>query len=102
MVLVSQTNTTRLVWLQAVPFCQQIESCYSEGEPCMKVSPHAMSHVLDMTHLVQHRKHSLNHHAGVPSTTLTHQHVGGIATLQVEGVVGQHHHLLFKLGYHWL
>src|SRR4051812_32203091 len=93
-------HSAMLVKLQPVPLGQQIESCHSEGKPRLKVGPDTMSHMLEVTNSVQHRKHSLNHHTSVPLTSLAHQQICGVALLAGEQRVGQHDHLLLVLGNH--
>src|SRR5512133_3106620 len=107
MVLVSQTelsngqmHPTLLVRLQPIPLRQRVESCHGEGQPRLKVSPNAVSHMLDVANGVQHGKDSLNHHTGVPLASLTHQQVDGVALLEGEQRVGQHYHLLLILSNH--
>ena len=110
MVLVLQTETSDgemnpavLVRLQAVPLGQDVEGSHAVGKPSLEVRPHTVSHVLDVTHRVQHGEHSLYNHAGVPPAPLTHHHVTGVASIlreQIETVIGQYCHLLLKLSYH--
>src|SRR6516164_8054049 len=109
MVLVSQTELSNgqmhpaiCVGLQAFPLHQEVESRHSESQPSLEVSPGTVSHMLDVADGLQHGKHRLDHHAGVPLTSLAYQQVGGIALLEREQLVGEHDHLLLVLGNHWV
>src|SRR5215213_4544348 len=83
-----------------VPLSQDVESSEREGKTGSQVGPDTMSHVLEVTYCMQHRKYSFHHRAHVPRVWLTHLHVGRISASQMEAMISQHYHLIFELSYH--
>jgi hypothetical protein len=57
-----------------------------------------MAHLLAMADRGEHRQHRFHHHPGVPSTTRTDFHVGGVAALGRKARIRQDQHLVLKLG----
>src|SRR5215210_7425114 len=92
-------NKPTLINLQTMPLHKQIESSYGVCQSGSQVGPGSVCHVLGMAHSGEHGKHSLYEHASIPSSALTHLHVGGVSSLSrlgMEAGVGKHHHLLLK------
>lgn len=85
-----------------VPLSQYVEGSHAKGKPGFEVAPGTMSHVLDVTDGVQHGNHSFHHHSHVPLTSFAHQHIGRVARLEIEAMVGKHSHTLLELSYHRL
>src|SRR5215471_5316460 len=87
-----ERHETRRVGLEAMPLNQHIEDCHGKGQPCLKIGPAPMHHLLQMTNEREHREHGLHQHTVFPLPARTQFQVGGIALRGVEAGITQDNH----------
>ena len=80
-------HEARRVGLEAMPLNQHIEGCHRERQPCLKIRPDPMHHLLEVTDQRQHREDRFDEHAVLPLAALTQFEVEWIALCGMEGRV---------------
>src|SRR5437588_6124889 len=90
-------HETRRVGPEAMPLDQHVEGRHGEGQPCLKIRPTPMHHLLQMADQRQHREHRFYQQTVLPRAALTQFEVGGIALRRMEGGITQDNHTLLKL-----
>src|SRR6059058_2377715 len=78
-------HEARRVGLEAMPLNQHIEGRHRERQPCLKIRPDPMHHLLEVTDQRQHREDRFDEHAVLPLAALTQFEVEWIALCGMEG-----------------
>ena len=80
-----ERHEARRVGLEAMPLNQHIEGRHRERQPCLKIRPDPMHHLLEVTDQRQHREDRFDEHAVLPLAALTQFEVGRVALCRMEG-----------------
>src|SRR5712692_1332218 len=89
-------HEARRIGLETMPLDEHIEGGHGEREARLKIRPHAVHDLLEMTDQGQHGEHRFHQHAVLPLATLTQFEVGGIALGGVEASITQDDHAPVK------
>src|SRR3954469_17850809 len=105
-----------VVGLKPMPLHEHIEQRHSKGQMGLEVTPHTMTHPLEVAYSGEHGVDSLDEHASVPVVEAAYHQIGRVGTVwlcpllacplaitgcafgRVETVVRYHHHSLIKAG----
>lgn len=82
---------------QPSPLNQDIKGSHHKPQPCLKVLPHSVSELLELTYVGQHRQYCLYQHPHVPPAPFTDFKVLRVCTLSVEVTITKDYHLVFDL-----
>src|SRR3954469_23253079 len=82
-----------VVGLKPMPLHEHIEQRHSKGQMGLEVTPHTMTHPLEVAYSGEHGVDSLDEHASVPVVEAAYHQIGRVGTVWLCPLFGSAHFL---------